>query len=221
MVRPRGPRRRLEACDGFSLPELMIALVVATATIGAGLVVSSQFSSVYTSQLDDAAMREEARYSLRIIEDVLRSAGSNPFAITTSVCPAPGTVFRPIDRDPDGDAVLDDIRIHADVNPPNGLLGGPPCGGEANEDVTIAYDGPAQTITFLDNNVGGAPAPITDSLITNLQFTYLDANRVATANDNAVSYVQVAITALTRSRDVYLGQPRTVTVNSEVRVRAR
>ncbi len=203
------------------MPELMIALVVTMATLGAAMVVSSQFSGVYTTQLDDAATREEARYSLRIIEDLLRSAGSNPFGIATSACPAPGTVFRPINRDPDGDAVMDDIRIHADVNPPNGQLGGPPCGGDANEDVTIAFDGPAQTITVLDNNIGGAPSPITDTRITNLQFTYLDANRVATANDNAVSYVQVAITAQTRNRDVYLGQPRTVTVSSEVRVRSR
>jgi Tfp pilus assembly protein PilW len=199
----------------------MIALVVTTATLGAALMVSGQFSSVYTTQLDDAATREETRYALRVIEDVLRSAGSNPFGIATSVCPAPGTVFRPIDRDPNGNAVMDDIRVHADVNPPNGLLGGPPCGGDANEDVTIAYDGPAQTITVLDNNVGGAPAPITDTLITNLQFTYLDSNRAPTVNDNAVSYVQVAITAQTRTRDVNLGQPRTVTVSSEVRVRAR
>ena len=171
---------------------------------------------------EELMKQEEARFALNWIEEALRSAGSNPYSIAASNCPAAGTAFRAIRRDPNGNAVMDNIRIQADVNPPNALLGGlvTPC-GEAGEDITIAHDPAAQTITVIDNNLGGAPTPMTDGLITQLQFTHLDANRVVTANENAIAFVQVAVTAQGPNRDRQLGQPATVTLTSEVRIRTR
>ena len=78
-------------------------------------------------------------------------------------------------------SVMDDLRVQADVNPPNGLLGG--VGGvcdEAGEDVTIAHDPTAMTITLRDNNLDDNPIAMTDSVITDLRFAYLDANRTPT-----------------------------------------
>ena len=74
---------------------------------------------------------------------------------------------------------------------------------------------------MLDNNLGGAPTPMTDGVITQLRFTHLDATRVVTANDDAVAFVQVAVTAQGPNRDRQLGQPATVTLTSEVRIRTR
>ncbi len=213
---------RHERQHGFSLVELLIATLVGSAMLGAALLITDQVSRGYTSQLDGAMVQEEARFALNWIEEALRSAGSNPYGITASNCPAAGTVFLAIRRDPNGNAVMDDIRIQADVNPPNALLGGlaAPC-GEPGEDITIAHDPAAQTITLLDNNLGGAPTPMTDGVITQLQFTHLDANRVVTANENAIAFVQVAVTAQGPNRDRQLGQPATVTLTSEVRIRTR
>ena len=190
--------------------------------LGAAVLITDQVSRGYTSPLDGAMVQEEARFALNWIEEALRSAGSNPYGIAASNCPAAGTAFLAIRRDPNGNAVMDDIRIQADVNPPNALLGGlaAPC-AEPGEDITIAHDPAAQTITVLDNNLGGAPTPMTDGLITQLQFTHLDASRVVTANENAIAFVQVAVTAQGPSRDRQLGQPATVTLTSEVRIRTQ
>ena len=42
-----------------------------------------------------------------------------------------------------------------------------------------------------------------------------------TANENAIAFVQVAVTAQGPNRDRQLGQPTTVTLTSEVRIRSR
>ena len=217
-----GRAARHERQRGFSLIELLIATLVGSAMLGAALLITDQVSRGYTSQLDGAMVQEEARFALDWIEEALRSAGSNPYGIAASNCPAAGTAFLAIRRDPNGNAVMDDIRIQADVNPPNALLGGLAAAcGEAGEDITIAYDPAAQTITVVDNNLGGAPTPMTDGLITQLQFTHLDASRVVTANENAIAFVQVAVTAQGPNRDQQLGQPTTVTLTAEVRIRSR
>ncbi len=217
-----GRAARHERQRGFSLIELLIATLVGSAMLGASVLITDQVSRGYTSQLDGAMVQEEARFALDWIEEALRSAGSNPYGIAASNCPAAGTAFLAIRRDPNGNAVMDDIRIQADVNPPNALLGGLAAAcGEAGEDITIAHDPAAQTITVLDNNLGGAPTPMTDGLITQLQFTHLDASRVVTANENAIAFVQVTVTAQGPNRDRQLGQPATVTLTSEVRIRTR
>ena len=174
-----GRAARHERQHGFSLIELLIATLVGSAMLGAAVLITDQVSRGYTSQLDGAMVQEEARFALDWIEEALRSAGSNPYGIAASNCPAAGTAFLAIRRDPNGNAVMDDIRIQADVNPPNALLGGLAAAcGEAGEDITIAHDPAAQAITVVDNNLGGAPTPMTDGLITQLQFTHLDASRV-------------------------------------------
>ena len=189
-----------------------------------GLVASKQVSPVelvelYLGRIDELDSRLNS-YLTVTREEALRSAGSNPYGIVASNCPAAGTAFLAIRRDPNGNAVMDDIRIQSDINPPNALLGGLAAAcGEPGEDITIAHDPAAQTITVLDNNLGGAPIPMTDGVITQLQFTYLDANRVVTANENAIAFVQVAVTAQGPNRDRQLGQPATVTLTSEVRIR--
>ena len=217
-----GRAARHERQRGFSLVELLIGTLVSSAVLSAAVLITDQVSRRYTSQLDGALVQEEARFALDWIEEALRSAGSNPYSIAASNYPAAGTAFLAIRRDPNGNAVLDDIRIQADVNPPNALLGGlaGAC-GEPGEDITIAHDPAAQTITVLDTNLGGAPTPMTDGVITQLQFTYLDATRAVTANDNAVAFVQVAVTAQGPNRDRQLGQPATVTLTSEVRIWTR
>lgn len=207
---------------GFTMVELLIAMAVTATTIGTTLLVALQLQQSYYAQLDGAAVQQEARYALDWITKDLTSAGSNPSTISVSACPQNGTAFTGIRRDPNGDGVQNDIRIHADIAPPNGVLGGV-AGActEAGEDVTIAYDAAAQAITRRDNNTQNAAVPMTDSVISQLSFTYLDANRLPAATDDAVAFVQVTVVAQTPRPDVRTGQPATFTLNSEVRVRSR
>lgn len=210
-------RRRGVSCGGqagFSLVELLIALVVSSATLGAAVVLTGKISRGYTTQLDTSAIQDEARYALELVENALLPAGSNPYNMANT-CPGGGTPFQGIQPDPNGNAILDDVRIQCDARP-NGQL----C-GEPGEDITIAHDAAARTITFQDNGVGGPVTPLTDSVISLLRFTYLDANRVVTVNPAAITFVQIAVTAQAANRDQDLGQATQYTLTSEVRVRAR
>jgi hypothetical protein len=58
-------------------------------------------------------------------------------------------------------------------------------------------------------------------VISQLLFTYLDANRVVTGADESTSFVRVTVTAQTPTADKYTGQLATFTYTAEVRVRMR
>lgn len=214
--------RRLDA-SGFSMIELLIAMTISVCVLTATIVVASQVQKGYDIELEAAASRNEAEFAVAAIARELRAAGANPYNITTSPCPVAGTAFRPILRNPDGDGLADDIRLHSDVNPPNKSLGGVVAGTctEANEDVTISHDAANRTITRRDNNTEAAATAFTDGVITNLTFTYLDVNRAVTAVDNQVCYVRIRVTSTTRRPDPRTNQPISFTVTDEVRVRVR
>lgn len=214
-------RRSDEA--GFSMIELLIAMTISVMVLTATMVIASQVQKGYDIELEAAAVRNEAQFAVAAIARELRSAGANPYLLTTSPCPVAGTTFRPILRNPDGDALPDDLRFHSDVNPPNKALGGAAAGTctEANEDVTISHDAANRTITRRDNNTEASATAFTDGVITNLAFAYLDVNRAVTAVDASVCYVRITVTAQTRRRDPRTNQLISFTVTDEVRVRVR
>ena len=207
---------------GFSMIEMLIAMTISVVVLTATMTIASQVQKSYDIELEAAAVRNEAQFAVAAIARELRAAGANPYLLTTSPCPVAGTTFRPILRNPDGDALPDDIRFHSDVNPPNKALGGilGAC-NEANEDVTISHDSANRTITRRDNNTEATATPFTDGVITNLAFSYLDVNRAVTAVDASVCYVGITVTAQTRRRDPRTNQLISFTVTDEVRVRVR
>lgn len=207
---------------GFTLVELLVATFTGMIVLGAGATVVSHMQRGYTSQLENASIQEEARFAVDWIAQEIMSSGSNPYGVTASDCPTPGTDFIPVRPDPNRDASHDDIRINADAGTPNGLLGGEngDC-SESNEDITIALDPGTRTITRRDNNTDPAPVPMTDAVITRLEFTYLDSNRVATRNPAGVMFVQVEVTAEGDAMNAQTGHVDTYTARSEVRLRAR
>ena len=207
---------------GFSLIELMIVTAISSALLGSAVAVSNQVQRGYSHELDDAAVQQEARYALDWIAATIAPAGSNPYDIATSACPASGTPFAAFRLDPDGNGIDDDIRVQADVNPPNGLLTGlsGAC-NESGEDVTIGRDAAANTITRRDVATDAAPVAVTDGVFTALRFTYLTSGRVVTATPDAIAFVLVSLTGRSRSRDPHTGQFTTFTYQSEIRVRSR
>jgi Tfp pilus assembly protein PilW len=212
-------RRAAEA--GFSLLELLMAITIGVAIMGSMVAMASQLQKSYYSQLDGAAVQQEGRFALDWIVRTLQSTGNNPILITTSACPSTGTTFRAIRRDPNADGVQNDIRVHSDLNG-NGLLGGLSAAcTEANEDITISLDTVNNTITRRDNNIDASALAMTDGVITGLTFTYLGGDRVATADDAAVSFVQVTVTSRTPTVNAQTGQQTTFTNTAEVRVRTR
>ncbi len=207
---------------GFTLAELLVAMAVGSLVIGSAMLLTGQMQKSYGSQIDGAAVQQEARYAMDWISRALLSAGSNPTRITVADCPVAGTAFRAIRRDPNGDGVNNDVRIHADISPPNGLLGGP-AGActEAGEIVTIAHDVANRTVTRRDDNIDAAAVAMSDTVITQLLFQYFTANGAVAAIDDTVSVVRVTISARTPANDPYTGQPVTFTTSADVRLRAR
>jgi Tfp pilus assembly protein PilW len=214
--RTTGRERTLEA--GFSMVELMVAMVVSIMVVGGAALLASQMQSSYRGQLEAAAAQQEGRYALQWIERYLRAAGNNPYRLQTTPCPAAGTVVAPIQPNPNGS-----IRLQMDANPTDGLIGGAAgaC-NEPNEDVTISYDAANNTITVLDNNTGNQqPLPRTDTVITGLQFVYRNPNRQITTVAANVAFVETRVQVRTKLDNQNLGTPTIQTVSSEVRVRSR
>lgn len=212
-------------CDarGFTLIEFMIACLITTAVLGGTVMLASQLQQGYSTQLDDVVVEQEVRFALDWIARILRSAGSNPYSVTTSPCPTVGTPFQAIRIDPDADGMDDDIRIQSDISPPNGILGGSVAGTctEDGEDITIAHDADALTITEEDNNIDDAPQAMTEPIITELEFTYLDSARNVTANVDLIAYVQVQITGRSKTYNTILGEYPETSLNTEVHIRTR
>ncbi len=212
---------------GFTLIEFMIAALITTAVLGGTVMLASQLQRAYTTQLDDATVEEEARFSLDWIEQTLRNAGSNPYTINSLVssCAGAGT-FTAIDIDPNGDGVDDDIRIHADINPPNGLIGGTAgtC-DEENEDLLIEFDSAELVITRQDISVDADPVAMTEPVIVDVLFSYFLSDGVtATANENLVSYIRVRVTGKSVPKQNLNDADNaftTTTLETMVRVRVR
>ncbi len=206
----RQPRRRhLGDERGFTLVEFMIAAAIMTAVLGGTVVLATQIQQTYGTQLDDATVEQEARYVLDWIARDLRSAASDPY----NIIPDNQEVW----LDPNAGADPDDsIRVQADINPPDGLLVG------QDENITIALDPVNSVITRQDPNAADPAAlAMTESIFTDLRFTYLDAARAVTANSQLVAYVQVQVTAQSRGRNLYTGEFTSSTLATEVRLRTR
>jgi Tfp pilus assembly protein PilW len=215
---------------GFSLVEMMISAGLTMAVVGAAVVLSSGVQNVYSVELEDAAVQQEARYALDWISRTIAAGSSNPYDIGGEVDEADSCVAEEpnfdLDIDDDMTNETDAIRVTADVNPPNGLLGGDDdCSpSEPGEDVTIALAADGDRFYLIKTDPaqdGGAAVAMTDSVISDLEFTYLDSARNVTTAADSVRYVQIALTVQSKARNPYTGEYTTYTYESEVRVRSK
>jgi prepilin-type N-terminal cleavage/methylation domain-containing protein len=227
-VRSTAAARRSVSERGFTLVELLVATVVTLLVLAGTVTLTSQVQSGYNYELEQAAAEQEGRYALDWITRLLRQAGTNGYGIRSVGGCLPlglptGAAFIPVIRDPNGTGTDNNIRILADVNPPNKLIGGPAPGNctELGEDLTVAHQPAARTITLRDNNAAAGPIAQTDAVVTNLRFVYLNAARVATTDMRQVAWVRVEVTTQARIRHGPTGQQPIYRLASEVRLRPR
>lgn len=214
---------------GFTLAEMMVAMVITMLVLGGAVAMTSQVQQSFRRQIEDAAGEQEGRYALDWVSRRIRALGNNPYGLPlpppasqTADCPEPGTPYSWLFITPDPDGVNRSVRLQSDSNPPDGLLGGPSATGECNqrdEDVTISFDPATNSITFLDNNLGGTATIRTDAVIENLEFVFKDSNRQPTANAANVMYIETQVTVRTRTLNASTGLPETRLLTQEVRVR--
>lgn len=220
------PMTSLRDDRGFTMMELLISSVMTTIVLGGAVALTSQIQRGYRLQIEDSAAEQEGRYALDWIARYVRGAANNPTAAATTDCPAVGTAVVAVQFDPDADGDNNDVRLMTDANPPDGLFGGDALGcDQANEDVTISLDTAANTITFLDNNTGGAVTTRTDTVIEDLEFIFRNSAHAVldttVANPNSVVYIETRITIRTRTIDAASGDPVTRTLSQEVKIRSR
>ena len=204
---PTTPRARLSSDQGFTLVEFMIAALIMSFVLGSTVMLAMQMQQAYSSQLDNAALEQEARYALDWIARDLRSATSDGYYQLT------GDTTLSIDPNGGGDPD-DSIGILADISPPDGLI------DDNGEDITIELDPVTRSITRYDA-VADETEEMTDGIFTDLRFTFLDSTRTVTADADDVSYVVVQVTAESRAWDNNLGERPQATLSTEVHLRTR
>ena len=216
---------------GFTLVELLIAACISALVVGGAVALTSQVQQGYSQQLDAAAAEEEARYALDWIQRLLRQAGSDPYNVRTpaqSPCLPAGMLpsvngFPALQRDPLHHGVNDNIRIFADVNPPDGLVGGPgPVGTgctQRNEDVTVSLDRVNRVITVLDNNFTSEGAvTMTDDVVSNLLFEFRDRFGAVTTDMSKLAWVRITVTTQASVRNVQLNALAEYSLSVDVRL---
>jgi prepilin-type N-terminal cleavage/methylation domain-containing protein len=204
---PVTTRARLASDQGFTLVEFMIAALIMSFVLGGTVMLAMQMQQTYSTQLDDAALEQEARYALDWIARDLRSAASDAYYQIDE--------DQELVIDPNGGGDPDDsIQIRADISPPDGAI------DDNGEDITIELDPLTGIITRYDA-IADDTEEMTDGIFTDLQFTFLDSTRTVTANPEDVSYVQVQVTAESRAWNGDLGERPRSTLSMEVRMRAR
>lgn len=206
----RRDARRIDLDErGFTLIEFMIAATLTTIVLGSTLMLATQIQQAYGTQLDDATVEQEARYALEWIARDLRSAASDPYDVIADE--------QEVWLDPNAGADTNDsIRVQADINPPDGDI------LDEGENVTIALDPVSNVITRQDDNAADPAAlAMTEAIVTDLSFTFLNASRAVTTTSKLVAYVQVQVTAQSRGRNLYTGAFTSSTLSTEVRLRTR
>jgi type IV pilus assembly protein PilW len=165
------PRQNfIQSNHGFTMIELLVAMVVALLAMGAIYSTFLNQQKSYVVQQETAAMHQNIRAASFYMEKEIRMAGCDP----TGSANAGITV---------SEAKVDSIRFTEDVT--DGA-GGDPDGDvtDPNEDITYSLDGNRNLIRT-DNNGGGvgvAEDSIVAQNIDAIDFVYLDANS-AVLND--------------------------------------
>ena len=216
----------MSGAHGFSLVELLLTLSLTAIVMGTAVTMTGDVQRSQATLLEDTAAQQEARYVVDWIARLVATAGSNAYRLDPAAAPTcGGDAFAALRPDPDANGVHDDLRMQADINPPNGVLVGdgtvasaPEC-DESGEDVTIGIDRLTRVITRRDRATDAGPVPVTEAVFTDLGFTYLTSDRASATRAGDVAYVRIRVTAESRLRNPATGRPARFTYTREVPVR--
>ena len=180
---------------GFTLVELLTAMVPALIVLGA---VTSTFiiqNSTYEQQAQIVEMQENVRAGMQIMTRELLMAGFDPAGTTGAgiVSASANSIRFTMDLDGDGDV------------------------SDSNEDVTYALDATDNQLTRKCTAVDTA-TPLAEN-IQRLSFTYYDSNNCTTSVVGKIRRITIQLTARTRKPDLnclHNNGYRTRTLTSDV-----
>jgi prepilin-type N-terminal cleavage/methylation domain-containing protein len=191
---PPPDRSPLRSAAGFSLPELLVTMVVMVLILGVVAQFVSRSSVTYAQQRDHMERRYTAATTADIILRLLRQAGT------------PGGAMPPVtvDTDPDGNGALDSIGIVSDWNPRDGASDDP------YEDIVFTVAG---NTLFKQEPADVAPVPFADN-ISGLTFAYFNPGGGAVLNPLVATQDQLAYVTMTIRTPAVDGQPGIVLSSS-------
>lgn len=183
------PARKHES--GFSLIELTIALLVLTTVVGIAFSLLNRFQQSYRYEEAYADAQRNARFAMARLNEVIRSAGTNPTA-TTAVNPTDFAVLLP-PTSASGTAVSSSsIQLKSDLNGDTLNISSLSAGDVivTSENVTLRLDQTTSQIVMVDNTpAGNGTVPIADN-IRAITFTDLDG---ASRTNKAIQVRLVAV----------------------------
>jgi type IV pilus assembly protein PilW len=174
---------KYEEEQGFTIVELLLALLIAATVMAAIFMVYRSQQKSYITQEQVAAMHQNVRAAMYYMEREIRMAGCDPTGIAgAGIVIANANLIR----------FTEDIRGKYGTNPPDGDTGDP------NEDITYTLaDANGDGDTDLVRNTGGGNMLVAEN-ISSLSFQYLDEDGNTTGTLSAIRFVQITLTGATK-----------------------
>jgi Tfp pilus assembly protein PilW len=201
---------------GFSLIEVTIALLVLTTVVGIAFSLLNRFQQSHRYEEAYADAQRNARFALARLNEVIRSAGTNPTA-TTAVNPTDFAVLLPPTTISGTAVSSSSLQLKSDLNGDTLNTSSLSAGDVivTSENVTLRLDQAANQIVMVDNTpTGNGAIPIADNIRS---ITFTDPN--GTSNTNKA--IQVSLIAVPSG--ILIGDPRyrEVSYTGVIRLRNR
>ena len=207
------PERKHEA--GFSLMELIISLMVLTVVMGIAFMLLNRFQQAYRYEEAYADAQRNARFAVARLNEIIRSAGTNPTANTTVNPFNFITLLAPTTTS--GTAVTSSsIQLRSDLN--GDTLNTTTVSSNSDvivtsENLTLRLDAANSRIVMDDNTV---VPPVSITIAENIRnVTFTDPNGASNTN----KAIQVRLTAIPSG--IPIGDPRYREVNYNATIRLR
>jgi type IV pilus assembly protein PilW len=191
--------------NGFTIIEVMIAMVISSILITAVYQTFHSQQRSYTMQNEAAAMEQNLRGSLYLLTKELRSAGYNPkhetndnFRFVTSF-PAPNNLFT-VNYDGSGSI---ESNAHFTVAFTLDTDGSGAIESNKNEQIAYKFDKNTKTLQRFNDSQPDITKKweIVASNIDAVYFMYYDDKRTITANPADIEYVEISMLARTGKQD--------------------
>jgi len=153
-------------CGGFTVAEIILALAVSSVLLLAMVSLFASINRSYTTQNAAAGIQQTARVGIDMIVNNIRLAGLNPLQVANA-----GIISAQPSR----------LRLTYDANG-DGTI-------ESIEDITFLLDGS----TLKKRTRDGTAYPMLDN-VSNLLFSYFDADGAQTTRTDAIRTVAVSLT---------------------------
>ena len=209
------PERQNES--GFSFMELMISLMVLTVVMGIAFMLLNRFQQSYRYEEAYADAQRNARFAVARLNEIIRSAGTNPTANTTVNPTNFISLLAPTTAS--GTAISSSsIQLRSDLNGDtlnNTTVSSTSDVIVTSENLTLRLDAANSRIVMDDNTVGGSTNVTIAENIRSVIFT--DPNG-ATNTNKAIQVRLIAIPSGIASGDP---RYREVSYNATIRLRNR